>query len=62
MYTLYILQMAQYRIGVHLNLLAQFKNVSLVFSIEGTGTPHSYIRRQAPHRADREQYGTLQYA
>ena len=26
------------------NLLAQFKNVSLVFSIEGTGTPHSYIR------------------
>ena len=27
-----------------LNLLAQFKNVSLVFSIEGTGTLYSYIR------------------
>ena len=27
-----------------LNLLAQFKNVSLVFSIEGTGTRYSYIR------------------
>ena len=26
------------------NLLAQFQNVSLVFSIEGTGTRYSYIR------------------
>lgn len=27
-----------------MNLLSQFKNVSLVFSIEGTGTRYSYIR------------------